>query len=198
MAELPIAARPMFRRGYFGGGCIPGKSRSGRRGCSVGGTSSWGSSSPSGIRPFTCVPRATFRRNGAASECSTTGTATRSFTSRPPSRQTGRSSCTGVLRQSVDETQAEEIVRLCGRDVPESIVTGPDLWNTSGKGPRGQSTAETFARVWGRLKLRAHLQKGDNDRLMGWRRVRQYLAPYTQGDGSRTALLQISLEIRIS
>lgn len=96
-----------------------------------------------------------------------------------------------VLRQAVDETQAEEIARVCGRDIPDVIVAGPDLWNTSGKGPKGQSTAETYTRVWERLRFSTRLQKGANDRLLGWRRVRQYLAPHTGGDGSRTALLQI-------
>lgn len=96
-----------------------------------------------------------------------------------------------VLRQAVDEAQAEEIARVSAGDVPDYVVAGPDLWNQSGKGPKGQSTAEISKRVWERLKFSAHLQMGDNERLLGWRRVRQYLDSHQGASGEQTALLQI-------
>ena len=97
-----------------------------------------------------------------------------------------------VRRQMVDEAQAEELASVCAQDPPQYIVAGPDLWNQSGKGPKGQSTAETYKRVWERLKFPAHLQMADNDRVLGWRRVRQWLAPYPASTGDAyTALLQI-------
>ncbi len=97
-----------------------------------------------------------------------------------------------VRRQMVDEAQAEEIAHVCADDSPQYVVAGPDLWNKSGKGPKGQSTAETYRRVWERLKFGAHLQMADNDRVQGWRRVRQYLAPFAAADGTgQTSLLQV-------
>ena len=51
----------------------------------------------------------------------------------------------------VNEAQAEEIVRVCRDDPPEYIVAEPDLWAQSGKGQRGQSTTETYTRVFERL-----------------------------------------------
>ncbi len=96
-----------------------------------------------------------------------------------------------VLRQVVDEAQAEEIARVCADDAPESVAAAPDLWNKSGKGPKGQSSAETYQRVWERLKFGARLQPGANDRIQGWSRLRQYLASYTGAGGTPTALLQI-------
>ena len=97
-----------------------------------------------------------------------------------------------VRLQMVDERQAEEIYQACRNDPPQYIVAGPDLWNKSGKGPKGQSTAETYKRVWERLKFPTHLQMADNDRILGWRRVRQWLDPYDAPNGlGRTALLQV-------
>jgi hypothetical protein len=97
-----------------------------------------------------------------------------------------------VRLQMVDQAQAEEIANTCAGDPPQYVVAGPDLWNRSGKGPKGQSTAETYKRAWERLRFPAHLQMADNDRVMGWRRIRQYLAPFAAADGTgQTALLQV-------
>jgi hypothetical protein len=47
-----------------------------------------------------------------------------------------------------DSEQALLIAAACRDDVPESIVAGRDLWNSSGKGVLGRSTAETYQLEW--------------------------------------------------
>lgn len=90
-----------------------------------------------------------------------------------------------------DDEQAEKIYDLCKDDRPEYIVAGRDLWHKSGKGQHGQSTAETYRRVWDQHGWSVPLRMGDNDRVMGWRRIRLYLQPYVSGGGERTALLKV-------
>ena len=65
------------------------------------------------------------------------------------------------------------------------------MLNRSGKGPKGQSSAETFQRVWGQRKFGTRLTPGANDRIQGWNRTRQCLATYPGADGTPTAVLQI-------
>jgi hypothetical protein len=91
----------------------------------------------------------------------------------------------------LDSDQATPIADTCQKDPPEYIVAGPDLWNPSGKGPKGQSTAETYQEVWRKRDFRTHLKMAANDRIQGWRRVREWLKPYVGPDGRQTALLQI-------
>ena len=65
------------------------------------------------------------------------------------------------------------------------------MLNRSGKGPKGQSSAETFQRMWEQRKFGTRLTPGANDRVQGWNRTRQCLATYTGADGTPTAVLQI-------
>jgi hypothetical protein len=90
-----------------------------------------------------------------------------------------------------DSDQARLIAQTCGEDVPEYVVAGPDLWHKSGKGVWGQSTAETYAKVWAEQKFGAHLTRAADDRIMGWRRVREWLKPFVGPNDEQTARLQI-------
>jgi len=92
----------------------------------------------------------------------------------------------------IDSDQAALIADACHADPPEYIAAGPDLWNKSGKGPRGQSTAETYEQVWRERGFSTRLKMADNNRLLGWRRMREWLKPYPAPNGeSTTARLQI-------
>lgn len=92
----------------------------------------------------------------------------------------------------VDSDQAALIAEVCAQDPPEYIAAPPDLFNVSGKGIRGQSTAETYQQVWSKCGFRTQLRRGANDRLQGWRRVREWLKPHLSADGQgQTARLQI-------
>jgi hypothetical protein len=82
----------------------------------------------------------------------------------------------------IDSDQATLIAEACAGDAPEYIAAGPDLWNKSGKGPRGQSTAETYEQVWRERGFSTCLKKADNNRIMGWRRVHEWLKPYPAPD----------------
>src|SRR5262249_25241863 len=47
-----------------------------------------------------------------------------------------------------DSEQAAMIAEACAGDAPDYIVAWPDLWHKTGKGIWGQSTAETYAKLW--------------------------------------------------
>lgn len=94
--------------------------------------------------------------------------------------------------RALDTAQAAMIADACAGDVPGYIVAGPDLWSKSGKGPRGQSSAETYLQVWRDKGFATTLRVADDDRLRGWRRMREWLRPFPAADGyGETARLQI-------
>lgn len=90
-----------------------------------------------------------------------------------------------------DQEQAELFAKTYWGHPPEYVTAGPDLWNKSGKGAKAVSTAETYQKVWADLAFPTRLIMADNNRVMGWRRVRDYLRPYVGPDGKQTALLQV-------
>jgi hypothetical protein len=90
-----------------------------------------------------------------------------------------------------DSEQATLIANACKDDPPDYIVAGPDLWHRSGKGVWGQSTAETYANVWREQGFATSLKRAADDRVMGWRRVREWLKPFAGSEGAMTAKLQI-------
>lgn len=65
----------------------------------------------------------------------------------------------------LDSDQAALVAEACVGDPPEYVVAGPDLWNKSGKGPKGQSTAETYDEVWRKRGFKTHLKMAANDRF---------------------------------
>jgi hypothetical protein len=91
----------------------------------------------------------------------------------------------------LDSDQAALVAETCAADRPEYVVAGPDLWHKTGKGIWGQSTAETYARVWQVRNFNTGLKRAVNDRIMGWRRVREWLKPLPGPNGAMTAKLQI-------
>jgi len=103
--------------------------------------------------------------------------------------------------RKLDTEQAVGVALDCAGDAPDYIVAGVDLWHKTGKGARGQSSAETYQQVWRKEKphdalliqpFRHDLRQADTDRLNGWRRVREWLRPYPAADGlSSTASLQV-------
>src|SRR5207253_9712443 len=86
---------------------------------------------------------------------------------------------------------AEAIAADCRDDPPEYMVAGPDLRHKSGKCIWGQSTAETYAKIWSERKFSVHLKRAADDRVMGWRRVREWLKPFTGPNDEPTARLRI-------
>lgn len=95
------------------------------------------------------------------------------------------------LSRMLDSDQAALIAETCAGDPPDYVVAGPDLWHKTGKGIRGQSTAETYAKVWQLRNFNTHLKRAVDDRVMGWRRVREWLKPLPGPNGAMTAKLQI-------
>jgi hypothetical protein len=90
----------------------------------------------------------------------------------------------------LDSDQAAMIADACANDLPELIVAGVDLWQLSGKGLRGQSTAQTYQEVWTKRGVAVRLTPAvqlENARILGWRRLREWLKPMEDG----TARLQI-------
>lgn len=84
--------------------------------------------------------------------------------------------------QTIAADVADNIVRytkelgdlLVGEPIRlRKTVGDPSMWNHTGH--TGESIAETFSRhgVW--------MQKGDNDRVMGWQRMRHFFAPAPDG-----------------
>ncbi len=63
-------------------------------------------------------------------------------------------------------------------------VASPDLWN------RRQETGESGMEIMSRAGLTG-LRKANNARVQGWRVLREYLAPYEDEQGIRSARLQI-------
>jgi hypothetical protein len=65
--------------------------------------------------------------------------------------------------------QAAMIAEVSADDPPEYFVAGPDLWHESGEiGIWGQSTAETYEKVWRHRGFRTTLRRTADDRIMGW------------------------------
>lgn len=91
----------------------------------------------------------------------------------------------------LDSAQASMIVEACRDDPPEYIVAGKDLWDLSGKGPKGQSTAETYQQTWLRQGFRTDLRVADDNRLQGWARMREWLQPFSGPEGDQTAMFQV-------
>ena len=87
--------------------------------------------------------------------------------------------------------QARKIATACLSDPPESIVASPDMFSRSGHSPKGQSIAETYQEIWAKMGFRSRLKKADDNREMGWARVRDWLHPFLGPDGAQMSRLTI-------
>lgn len=101
----------------------------------------------------------------------------------------GRVFCYRELHESnLNLTQAAtKILELTPEDEKEKIkytVASPDLWN------RRSDTGLSGFEVMYKAGLK-DLMKADNDRINGWRALREYLTPYVDEFGDTTANLRI-------
>lgn len=85
------------------------------------------------------------------------------------------------VRHTLASEIAKSIRKLSEGENISYTVASPDMWNRHGNDAvHGESTADTFA------KYGVRCQKADNSRIVGWHRVREYLAvapdelPYLQ------------------
>lgn len=88
---------------------------------------------------------------------------------------------------------AEKVVELTPLDeVIDYIVMDPSCWNRDGRSDASLSGADIFQAKYKELTGKAiRLTQGNNDRLSGWRVMREWLRPKALGDGSVTAKLQV-------
>jgi hypothetical protein len=87
-----------------------------------------------------------------------------------------------------DEDQAKEILALSKdpNGIGEKIaytIADPAVWSPQSS---GESTAEVFA------KNGVNMRKGDRDRIMGWRRLHDWLGPFEDKDGQMIARLRFT------
>ena len=78
---------------------------------------------------------------------------------------------------------AKEIIRVNGKDRIHQHLAPPDLWN------RRQETGKSAADIFRENGL--NLIKANNDRVQGWYNLKEWLAPYADEQGIKTASLVI-------
>jgi phage terminase large subunit len=78
---------------------------------------------------------------------------------------------------------ADKIQNMTSEDI-RYIVASPDLWN------RRQETGHSGMEIMMQSGLR-NLTKADNDRINGWRVMREHLSPFTDEEGNVIANLRI-------
>lgn len=79
---------------------------------------------------------------------------------------------------------AKEILRVNGADKIYQHLAPPDLWN------RRQETGKSAAELFNDNGVR--MIKSDNDRVQGWYNLKEWLAPYDDEQGIKTASLVIT------
>ena len=97
------------------------------------------------------------------------------------------------------EDLAYKVLELNGKDEVEYLVADPAIFgdkshhttqqNNDGKEFKGESGAETMQKVFG---SHIHIMRGDNTRIIGWGRFREYLAPYRNQHNDVVAKLQVT------
>lgn len=81
-----------------------------------------------------------------------------------------------TLRETLARDVAGKIVELTGKERISYTVASPDMWQRRGHSSMdGESIAETFARHG------CPLNRADNNRVIGWNRVRGFLADAPDG-----------------
>lgn len=82
-----------------------------------------------------------------------------------------------TIRETLARDVAEKIVELSGDEKIDYTVASPDMWQKRGHAAiDGESIAETFA-LHG-----CPLSRADNNRVIGWARVREFLADAADGE----------------
>jgi len=84
-----------------------------------------------------------------------------------------------TLRETLARDVAEKIVELTGDEKIAYTVASPDMWQRRGHSSiDGESIEETF------MKHGCPLVRADNNRVIGWNRVREFLADAPDGEPS--------------
>lgn len=87
-----------------------------------------------------------------------------------------------LAKRILQLTSAREIARM------EYVIAPPDIWAVRGNA-QGKSGAEEMQEVFDTVKLL--VLKADNDRLNGWRQMREYLKTF-EYNGGRTAQFHVA------